>query len=241
MDLFTEGQKITLFFQKNTNQVEMTCSLEKLYEDRIELQLPQYFMRYVNYLQVGMNITAKAFTKLGTVDFNSIIITSPLEDCFSIELDYNSLRLNSNNEDVNIKAMETIEIQKDENRISNALSYFIDKYPKLWREFFEEQLKLKELGLGEIESVTREEDAKVEGMANTGGRIDLLIRTKNCYIILENKIDSEIIIENNVTQLERYYNYSFVGYYKEYYCNYYPYIVFPFLFHCVLFDIKIIL
>lgn len=115
MDLFTEGQKITLFFQKDTNLVEMTCSLEKLYEDRIELQLPQYFMRYVNYLQVGMSITAKAFTKLGTVDFNSIIITSPLEDCFSIELDYNSLRLNSNNDDVNIKAIETVEIVKDDN------------------------------------------------------------------------------------------------------------------------------
>jgi hypothetical protein len=69
----------------------------------------------------------------------------------------------------------------------------------------------------EIVSVEREEDAKVDeaGWKDiTGGRVDLLIRTKNSYIIIENKIDSSII-ENavngknikNITQLERYYNY----------------------------------
>lgn len=104
-----------------------------------------------------------------------------------------------------ISLFDICQIQKDENRISNALSYFIDKYPKLWHTFFSEQLSPFELG--EIESVTREENAKIKENNSTGGRIDLLIRTKNCYIILENKIDSEIIIENNVTQLQRYYNY----------------------------------
>ena len=114
-----------------------------------------------------------------------------------------------------VSLFDICQIQKDENRISNALSYFIDKYPKLWREFFEEQLKQKELGLGEIESVTREEDAKVEGMANTGGRIDLLVRTKNFYIIIENKIDSPLIIDTktNISQITRYYNY--VEYLKD--------------------------
>jgi hypothetical protein len=93
------------------------------------------------------------------------------------------------------------------------------KYKKLWKDFFKEQIKQmfdvdEEI---EIVSVEREEDAKVDeaGWKDiTGGRVDLLIRTKNSYIIIENKIDSSII-ENavngknikNITQLERYYNY----------------------------------
>ena len=66
----------------------------------------------------------------------------------------------------------------------------------------------------EIVSVEREEDAKVDEVGwkdMTGGRVDLLIRTKNSYIIIENKIDSSIIVnevnDENLTQLERYYNY----------------------------------
>ncbi len=110
----------------------------------------------------------------------------------------------ANVEKQEISLFDICQIQKDENRISNALSYFIDKYPELWRQFFSYVLKTE---LDEIESVTREENAKVEGDKSTGGRIDLLIRTKNYYIILENKIDSDIIIENGLTQLERYYNY----------------------------------
>lgn len=110
----------------------------------------------------------------------------------------------ANVEKQEISLFDICQIQKDENRISNALSYFIDKYPELWRQFFSDVIGTK---LDKIESVTREENAKVEGDKSTGGRIDLLIRTKNYYIILENKIDSDIIIENGLTQLERYYNY----------------------------------
>ena len=100
-------------------------------------------------------------------------------------------------------------IQYDENRFSNALSYFIEKYTDLWQEFFSKQLE-GVYEIAEIESVTREENAKVDSdkcKLPTGGRIDLLIRTKNSYIIIENKISSDIITKNGVTQLSRYYNY----------------------------------
>ena len=70
-------------------------TINKLYDDRMELILPQYFMRYIDFLQVGKRLTAKAFSKFGTVDFNTLIISSPLEDSFLIELDYNSIKLNS--------------------------------------------------------------------------------------------------------------------------------------------------
>lgn len=110
MDLFIEGQKITLFFQKASNMVEMSCSVEKIYDDRLELILPQYFMRYVEFLQVGNKVTAKAFTKLGAIDFNTIVISSPLEDCFAIELDYNSLKLTPGEELPCVKSIENLEV-----------------------------------------------------------------------------------------------------------------------------------
>ena len=111
-----------------------------------------------------------------------------------------------------VSLFDICQIQNDENRFSNALSYFMIKYKDLWQRFIKEQFNIEEKI--EIVSVTREEDAKVDKdpwKGVTGGRIDLLIRTNNSYIIIENKIDSSII-ENEVngqkiTQLERYYNY----------------------------------
>ena len=96
-------------------------------------------------------------------------------------------------------------IQDDENRFSNALSYFIEKYSDIWMNYL--QTKLSDIKLSRIDSVSREEDAKVENDKVTGGRIDLLIRTPECYIVIENKIDSGIIIEDGVSQIQRYYNY----------------------------------
>lgn len=100
-------------------------------------------------------------------------------------------------------------IQDDENKFSNALSYFIEKYPNIWINYFKKKYNIE---LSKIDSVTREEDAKVDKpdwKDKTGGRIDLLIRSENYYIILENKIDSNVIKDEKTgkTQLERYYNY----------------------------------
>ena len=113
MDLFNEEQKIALSFIKDNMMVEMVCSIDKIYEDRVSLNLPQYFMRYINYLQAGNRVTAKVFSKLGTIDFNTVIITSPLEDVFFIELDYNSLKLTPSNEIPVINATESLTIIKN--------------------------------------------------------------------------------------------------------------------------------
>lgn len=90
--------------------VEMVCNIEKVFNDRLNLVLPQYFMRYIENLQVGKKVTAKAFSKLGTLDFNTIIISSPLEDTFTIELDYNSIKLTPGDDIPYIGAIEPIEI-----------------------------------------------------------------------------------------------------------------------------------
>ena len=111
MDLLSEGQKINLYFQKDSNIVEMVCSIEKVFDDRLEIVLPQYFMRYIEYLQAGRKITAKVFSKLGTIDFNSVIITSPLEEKFSIELDYNAMKLTPSSEMPVVDAIESMVVK----------------------------------------------------------------------------------------------------------------------------------
>ena len=114
MDLFIKGQKITLFFEREAYMVEMTCTLEKVFDDRLDLALPPYFMRYIEFLQVGKTLTAKAFSKFGTVDFNTVVISSPMEENFSIELDYNSVKLTPGKDIPVISAMEKLEIIKNE-------------------------------------------------------------------------------------------------------------------------------
>ena len=110
MDLLKVGQKVTLYIQKQDTMVEMACTIEKLFDDRLDLVLPQYFMRYIEYLQVGNRVTAKVFSKFGTIDFNTIILSSPLEETFTIELDYNSMRLKEGSELPVINSLDIMEI-----------------------------------------------------------------------------------------------------------------------------------
>lgn len=112
MDLFTEGQKLTLFIQKDDIMVEILCSVQKIFDDRLEVLLPGYFMRYIECLQPNKRLTVKAFSKFGTVDFNSVVISSPLEDSFIIELDYNSVKLTPSEEIPSVNAIEELELSQ---------------------------------------------------------------------------------------------------------------------------------
>jgi len=114
MDLLKSGQKLSILFQKEDMLVEIACTISEILEDRIVIELPQYFMRYIEYLDVGSPLTVKVFSKIGTVDFNTIVITSPLEDEFSVELDYNAMKLTPGEEIPMIEAIETLNITKDE-------------------------------------------------------------------------------------------------------------------------------
>ena len=110
MDLLKIGQKLSIFFQKDNKLVEMSSSIEEIFDDRIILTLPPYFMRYIDCLEVGKCLTIKVFSKVGTLDFNTIVIESPLEDKFSVELDYNAIKLTSSTEMPVIGAVETLNI-----------------------------------------------------------------------------------------------------------------------------------
>lgn len=105
-----------------------------------------------------------------------------------------------------VSLFDICQIQNSENIFSNALQYFMEKYPDLWKEFF----KRYGIELGDGYTVSREEDVKIKKEKketddpkqteqqstsnNNSGRIDLLIRdNKNQNIIvIENKIKSDI-------------------------------------------------
>ena len=169
MDLLTKGQKLTLYFLKENNMVEMTCDIEHVKDDRIELILPQYFMRYIDFLQVGCKMTAKAFSKLGTVDFNTVIITSPLEEVFTIELDYNSIYLTPGKQMPMINAIEKMEVYKDEVKqyktfeiATDYVKFYSDEKFEL-EEIFEGAIILpKDYGIIKFKAVITEIDAVYE-------------------------------------------------------------------------------
>lgn len=114
MDLLKSGQKLTLYFQKAENLVGITCTISEVFSDRITIELPPYFMRYVEFLEVGCRLTVKVFSKLGTIDFNTVVIDSPLEDNFSVEIDKNAMKLTPGEEIPVINAIEPLNISIEE-------------------------------------------------------------------------------------------------------------------------------
>ena len=113
MDLLKIGQKLGLFFEKEEKLVEIDCVIAGVFDDRLVIDLPQYFMRYIEYLDVGCPLTVKVFSKVGTLDFNTVVISSPLEEDFSVELDYNAMKLTESSDIPVIKAIETLYLKSE--------------------------------------------------------------------------------------------------------------------------------
>ncbi|MBD5199323.1 MAG: PD-(D/E)XK nuclease family protein [Bacteroidales bacterium] len=95
------------------------------------------------------------------------------------------------------------QIQNDENRLSNALAYFMNckEYIQLWKDFFETyNIKL-------CDPIKAEREVS----DLSGGRIDLLISDCENIIVIENKIKSDINRKSDdlegKNQLDRYRNY----------------------------------
>lgn len=104
-----------------------------------------------------------------------------------------------------ISLFDICKMRDDENRISNALAYFLNdnRYRNMWREFFlnhkirldatysvkrEVSTKRKEL----TNSDNSENKNEPRSKYNTSGRIDILIEDDHNFIVIENKIKSGI-------------------------------------------------
>lgn len=115
------------------------------------------------------------------------------------------------------------QIQNDENRISNAMAYFmrVPKYRRMWQSFFTEKCDIE---LGDNYTVVREQDttikdgnkkdgdsSKKSSEDNNRGRIDLFISDNNSVLAIENKIKSGINRKSDDgpdnDQLDRYIRY----------------------------------
>ena len=142
MDLLQSGQKLSLCFQKESNLVEITCTIAQVLDDRLVIELPPYFMRYVEYLEVGRRLTVKVFSKLGTIDFNTVVITSPLEESFSVELDYNAMKLTPGKDIPFINAIELMNIKSKDVEMTVKTFEISTEYIKFYSD--------KALNIGEI-------------------------------------------------------------------------------------------
>ena len=93
MGLFQENQKAKIIFEADNKIVEMDCYIEKIYYDRLKLGLPKAADRYTPYLKTGNSITINVFSHAGVLVQDSVILTSPLENAFTIEYDADEIRI----------------------------------------------------------------------------------------------------------------------------------------------------
>ena len=114
MDLIKIGQKLSINIEKDDKLVEIIGTVSEVLEDRLRIELPPYFMRYIEFLDAGRQLTIKVFSKIGTIDFNTVVISSPLEENFEIEFDTNSLKLTPGEELSVINAVETLKVTANE-------------------------------------------------------------------------------------------------------------------------------
>ena len=135
MDLIKVGQKLNINFPKDDKIVEITATISGIYDDRIVIDLPPYFMRYIEYLEVGEPLTIKVFSKIGTVDFNTIIISSPLEDEFSVELDYNAMKLTPTEDIPMVEAVEAMNITFAERTFRVNTFEIATRYIKFYSDY----------------------------------------------------------------------------------------------------------
>ena len=119
MDLLNSGQKLSISIQKAESIVEICCTITNILEDRLVVELPPYFMRYIEFLDVGCPLTVKVFSKMGTIDFNTVVINSPFEDEFALELDYNAMRFTPNEEIPVITEVAMINMKSDDEWVQN--------------------------------------------------------------------------------------------------------------------------
>lgn len=134
MDLLKPGQRLSIFFQKDGNLVEMGCTIAQILDDRMVIDLPPYFMRYIEHLDVGASLTVKVFSKIGTIDFNTIVISSPLEEAFSVELDYNAIKLTPSEEIPVVNAVEPLNAMVDDTVLKLSTFELSTEYVKFYSD-----------------------------------------------------------------------------------------------------------
>ncbi len=81
------GQKVKIKFNTLTiNDTELTCTVKWYENDRVSLVFPEDSEQYIKDFPEGREIEVVIYTNSGIFVFDSIVINSPLENDFVIEL-----------------------------------------------------------------------------------------------------------------------------------------------------------
>lgn len=120
MNLVREGQKLNLIFNKGEKTVEITCVVSEVFYDRIVVDLPKSFMRYIEHLTSGCEVSVRVFSTAGLIAFNSVIINGGLEEQFTIEYDEDFVSMEHYSESPSVE--EIVEMSIKEQNASNVIS-----------------------------------------------------------------------------------------------------------------------
>lgn len=171
--------------------------------DESEAQKEDIILREHNFASTSL----RQFIQDGN-DYETLISVIENENMWHV---YNEKVVRGTYTPHGISLFDICGIRYNENCFSDALAYYMEKHPKLWVSFF------RELGISVNDNftVSREVDAKINSekyKENTGGRIDLLLSDDNSFIVIENKVKSDINkikrdLGVNQNQLDRYKNF----------------------------------
>ena len=120
MNLVREGQKLNLIFNKGDKTVEITCVVAGVEFDRLIVELPKSFMRYIEFLATGCEVSVRVFSTAGILAFNSIIINGGLEDFFSIEYDEDAVRMEPYTESPSVEEILDLMIKDKTGKVYTA-------------------------------------------------------------------------------------------------------------------------
>ena len=209
LDIFNDAEQQNIFVSYETESGNFFVPRNRiiLCFDENSKQDGDILMTQHNFSSTSL----KQYIHPGNDDYDTLL--QLINDSEKWNLSKDKVSVNNYSKPKNISLLDICKLNKNENCFSNALEYFMLKYPKLWSDFF--NAKVDSLNFKPMFSVKREVVAKVndEDLKElTGGRVDLLLNDGETYIIIENKIKSGINTialdaKKNITQLDRYKNY----------------------------------
>ena len=209
LDLFgTTGQQ-NIFVSYEVDENKFFVPNKKMFicfegKEGKEAQVEDIILNEHNFASTSL----RQFIQEGSNDYKNLISVITNKDMWHV---CNEKVVRGTYTPHKVSLFDICRIRHNENCFSDALAYYMEKYPELWAGFF----RGLEIPINDNFTVLREVDAKVNNekwTEITGGRIDLLLSDDNSFIVIENKVKSDINKINrdlgfNQDQLDRYKNF----------------------------------
>jgi len=83
------NQQISILLNTPDGEKIISSYIREVYSDRLVLNQPQNWEENLQFLEEGEEIKTKIFTRSGVLLYTSVILNSPVDDCFTIEYNEN--------------------------------------------------------------------------------------------------------------------------------------------------------